>query len=299
MSEIMTAQMIDGKKIAKEIRDEVKQLAKTLRSDKGVVPGLAAVLVGENPASQVYVRMKRKACDEAGFFSEEIRLPETIKEEELIQVVEDLNQRPDIHGILVQLPLPSQIQTETILEKVNPKKDVDCFHPYNVGKLLIGEPVFAPCTPAGVQELLKRSGYSTQGKKVVILGRSNIVGKPMAALLLARGKVADATVTICHSKTENIKEVCSQADILIAAIGQPEFVTKEMVKPGAVVIDVGINRISDPENKEKTKLVGDVATEEVLEVASAITPVPGGVGPMTIAMLLLNTFRAAERSAAL
>ncbi len=291
----MSAELIDGKKISQQIRDEIKDKAAQLKAESGVIPGLAAVLVGENPASQVYVRMKRKACDEAGFYSDEIRLADSITEAELIQTIETLNGRSDIHGILVQLPLPSHISTETILEKVSPEKDVDCFHPYNVGKLLIGEPVFAPCTPAGVQELLKRSGISTQGKRVVILGRSNIVGKPMAALLLARGEVADATVTICHSKTADIAAETRQADILIAAIGRAHFVTKEMVKEGAVVIDVGINRVAHPDDPKKNKLVGDVDTDAVAEIASAITPVPGGVGPMTIALLLQNTLHSAQR----
>lgn len=290
----MSAQIIDGKKIALAIREEIKNEAAALSSKQGIVPGLAAVLVGENPASLVYVRMKRKACEEAGLFSEEIRLPADVSEKELLQTVGKLNQRREIHGILVQLPLPSHISTAKILEAVALTKDVDCFHPANVGKLLIGEPVFAPCTPAGVQELLRRSSIETRGKRVVILGRSNIVGKPMAALLLARGAFADATVTVCHSQSRDLPAVTREADILIAAIGQPEFVKKEMVRPGAVVIDVGINRVSDSSAKEGFKLVGDVDFKAVSELASFITPVPGGVGPMTIAMLLLNTLKAAK-----
>lgn len=298
MESALSAQIIDGKKIAADIRSEIKIETEAFVQANGFAPGLAVVLVGENPASQVYVKMKGKACAEVGFYSEEIRLPESTTEEDLLGKVAELNGRGDIHGILVQLPLPSQIRTETVLEKVDPDKDVDCFHPRNVGKLLIGETVFAPCTPAGVQELLKRSGIPTRGKRVVILGRSNIVGKPMAALLLAKGEFADATVTVCHSKSENLSEITASADILIAAIGRAQFVKKEMVKSGAVVIDVGINRIQNPEDPSKGKLVGDVDTEPVKEIASAITPVPGGVGPMTIATLLTNTLTAAKRSAA-
>lgn len=295
MESTLSAQIIDGKLISQQIKDEVKEETSSFTSKTGVVPGLAAVLVGDNPASQVYVRMKRKACAQAGIYSDEINLPASITQEELLQTIETLNQRSDIHGILVQLPLPHQIQTEAILEKVDPDKDVDCFHPRNVGKLLIGEPQFAPCTPAGVQELLKRSQISTRGKRVVILGRSNIVGKPMAALLLAKGEFADATVTVCHSKSQDLNKITSSADILIAAIGRARFVTQEMVKPGAVVIDVGINRIEDPQQPGKYLLVGDVDYEPVSLVCSAITPVPGGVGPMTIAMLLRNTLHAAKR----
>lgn len=292
----MSATLIDGKAISQIIRDEIKNEVSVLQSEKGITPGLAVILIGEDPASQVYVRMKHKACEEVGFKSEQIKYPETISEAELLYTIELLNKREDIHGILVQLPLPKHIRTHVVLDQVIPSKDVDCFHPYNVGRLLIGEPLFAPCTPSGVQELLKRVGIKTSGKHVVILGRSNIVGKPMAALLLARGDAADATITICHSKTRDIASITRRGDILIAAIGHPHFVTAEMVSEGAVVIDVGINRVSSDKDPKGFKLVGDVDTDAVQKKAAAITPVPGGVGPMTIAMLLKNTLLSAKRS---
>jgi len=263
---------------------------------RGVVPGLAVVLVGENPASQVYVRMKGKACEQLGMHSETIRLPTETSEDELLAVVDRLNQDPKIHGMLVQLPLPPQINETRILHRILPGKDVDGFHPENVGKVSIGDATgFRPATPYGVQQMLVQSGVDTRGAHVVIVGRSNIVGRPMASLLLQKGPGADATVTVCHSRTKNIGEVTRQADILIVAMGKAEFVRGDMVKPGAVVIDVGMNRVDDPSTEKGYRLVGDVAFEEAADVASQITPVPGGVGPMTITMLLYNTVQAARQ----
>jgi len=263
---------------------------------RGVVPGLAVVLVGENAASQVYVRMKGKACEQLGMHSETIRLPTETSEDELLAVVDRLNQDPKIHGMLVQLPLPPQINETRILHRILPGKDVDGFHPENVGKVSIGDATgFRPATPYGVQQMLVQSGVDTRGAHVVIVGRSNIVGRPMASLLLQKGPGADATVTVCHSRTKNIGEVTRQADILIVAMGKAEFVRGDMVKPGAVVIDVGMNRVDDPSTEKGYRLVGDVAFEEAADVASQITPVPGGVGPMTITMLLYNTVQAARQ----
>ena len=263
---------------------------------RGTKPGLAVVLVGENPASQVYVRMKGKACDEAGIYSETHRLPATTTEAELLAFVDRLNADPAIHGILVQLPLPKQITTQRVLQRVDPRKDVDGFHPENVGKVFSGDPSgFRPATPYGVQQLLLRTGVATSGAHAVIVGRSTIVGRPMAALLLQDGAGGNATVTVCHSRTRDIAAVTRSADILIVAIGKPEFVTGDMVKPGAVVIDVGVNRVDDPTAKQGYRLVGDVKFAEAERVASAITPVPGGVGPMTITMLLYNTVQAARQ----
>lgn len=290
----MSAHLIDGKAIAEEIRREIRT-AVELRQRQGLrVPGLAVVLVGENPASQSYVRSKTKACAEAHFHSRQIDLPASVDEATLLQLVETLNNDPLIDGILVQLPLPKHIDESAVIDAILPSKDVDGFHPMNAGNLALGRKAFVPCTPKGVQELLIRSGVETRGKFAVVLGRSNIVGKPMAALLTNRDKGGDCTVCICHSATENLKSVTRQADILIAAIGKAEFVTADMVKPGAVVIDVGINRVDDPTNERGYKLVGDVDFAEVREIASMITPVPGGVGPMTIAMLLKNTLESAE-----
>ena len=265
-------------------------------SARGVAPGLAAVLVGDDPASTTYVRMKGKACDEAGLYHETIRLAKETTEAELLALVERLNADHKIHGILVQLPLPKQINTQRVLHRVSPEKDVDGFHPENVGKVSIGDPTgFRPATPYGVQQLLVRSGVETTGSHVVIVGRSTIVGRPMAALLLQDGPGGNATVTVCHSRTRDIKSVTRQADILIVAIGKAEFVTGEMIKPGAVVVDVGVNRMDDPSLKKGYRLVGDVQFEEAKKVAGAITPVPGGVGPMTITMLLYNTVQAARQ----
>jgi methylenetetrahydrofolate dehydrogenase (NADP+) / methenyltetrahydrofolate cyclohydrolase len=287
----MSAKILDGAALARTIRAEVgAAVAKAAGSTR---PGLAAVLVGDDPASAVYVRSKGKACEEAGMHSETIRLPKETSEAELLAVVDRLNADPGIHGILVQLPLPKQIDSEKVLRRVDPAKDVDGFHPVNVGKLVTGDrTAFRPATPYGVQQMLIRSGIETKGAHAVIVGRSNIVGKPMASLLIQQGPGGDATVTVCHSRTRDLPAVTRSADILIAAIGKPEFVTADMVPPGAVVIDVGINRVDDPSQPKGYRLVGDVAYGPVSELASWITPVPGGVGPMTIAMLLQNTLQA-------
>ena len=277
------------------MRSELQRDIRALGA-RGVTPGLAAVLVGDDPASATYVRMKGKACDEAGLYHETIRLAKETTEAELLALVERLNADHKIHGILVQLPLPKQINTQRVLHRVSPEKDVDGFHPENVGKVSIGDPTgFRPATPYGVQQLLVRSGVETTGSHVVIVGRSTIVGRPMAALLLQDGPGGNATVTVCHSRTRDIKSVTRQADILIVAIGKAEFVTGEMIKPGAVVVDVGVNRMDDPSLKKGYRLVGDVQFEEAKKVAGAITPVPGGVGPMTITMLLYNTVQAARQ----
>ena len=291
----MEAQLIDGTAIGKTMRAELAGQIEALRK-KGVTPGLAVVLVGENPASQVYVRMKGKACEEAGMHSETIRLPADTSEVDLLAVVDRLNADPKIHGMLVQLPLPKHINSERVLLRIDPAKDVDGFHPVNVGKVSIGDPSgFRPATPYGVQQLLMRSGVETRGAHAVIVGRSNIVGRPMAALLLQNGPGGNATVTVCHSNTRDIASITRQGDILIVAMGKPEFVTGPMVKPGAVVIDVGVNRVDDPAAKNGYRLVGDVRFAEARQIASAITPVPGGVGPMTITMLLYNTVQAARQ----
>ncbi len=263
---------------------------------RGVTPGLAMVSVGENPASQVYVRMKGKACHEAGLYHETLKLSNEAREADLLALVERLNVDHKIHGILVQLPLPPQINAQRVLHRIDPAKDVDGFHPENVGKVAIGDPSgFRPATPYGVQQLLIRSGVDTTGRHAVVVGRSNIVGRPMAALLLQDGPGGNATVTVCHSRTRDIGGITRQADILIVAIGKPEFVTGDMIKPGGVVIDVGVNRREDPSVKQGYRLVGDVRFAEAKLVAGAITPVPGGVGPMTITMLLFNTVQAARQ----
>lgn len=279
----MAAQRIDGKAIAAETRAEIAERVAELKG-QGKTPGLAVVIVGENPASQVYVRNKHKACGEVGMYSEVIALPETTSEDELLSVIAGLNDRADIDGILVQLPLPKHISEEKVILAIRPDKDVDAFHPFNTGKLMIGNPDFLPCTPAGVMVMLKKTGIDVTGKKCVVVGRSNIVGKPMAMLLLA----ANGTVTVCHSKTKDLASVTREADILVVAIGRADFITGDMVKEGAVVIDVGMNR------REDGHLTGDVDFASAAEKASYITPVPGGVGPMTITMLLDNTVRAAK-----
>ena len=274
-----------------ELEGELRALAA-----RGVTPGLAAVLVGDNPASATYVRMKGKACEETGLYHETVRLPKETTQAELLALVDRLNADQKIHGILVQLPLPKQIDAQHVLRRVAPAKDVDGFHPENVGKVSIGDPTgFRPATPLGVQQLLLRSAIDTTGKHAVIVGRSNIVGRPMAALLLQDGPGGNATVTVCHSRTREIKSVTRLADILIVAMGKPEFVRGDMIKPGAVVIDVGTNRVDDPATKKGYRLVGDVKFDEATQVAGAITPVPGGVGPMTITMLLVNTVQAARQ----
>ena len=294
----MPAELIDGNAIARSIRQEVTtEVAKLVA--RGIKPGLAVVLVGDDPASEVYVRNKGRACDEAGMHSVTINMPATTTQAELLAQVERLNEDPAIHGILVQMPLPKHLDAEVVIRSILPTKDVDGFHPVNVGKNLIGErDGFVPCTPAGVQEMLARSGTETKGKECVIVGRSNIVGKPMMALMVQNGPNANATVTVCHSATRDLKEHTLRADILIVAAGKAKMVTGDMVREGAVVIDVGINRIEDLSAKSGFRLVGDVDFASARERASKITPVPGGVGPMTIAMLLKNTVRAAEQSAA-
>ncbi len=277
--------IIDGNKIAKDIRQAVREETLTFKGKTGIVPGLAVVLVGEDPASQVYVGRKAKACAEVGFLSREYTFPPDTTESKLLSLINDLNKDELIHGILVQLPLPGHIATDKIIAAIDPYKDVDGFHPYNVGGLVTGSPLFVPCTPRGIMELISRTGIKLSGKDAVVVGRSNIVGKPMALLLLAQ----NATVTMCHSRTRDLPAVTSRADVLIAAVGKARMITANMVKEGAVVIDVGVNR------QENGKLAGDVAFEEVAAKASCITPVPGGVGPMTIAMLMRNTLDAAIR----
>jgi methylenetetrahydrofolate dehydrogenase (NADP+)/methenyltetrahydrofolate cyclohydrolase len=291
----MVAKIISGKEVSIEIKEELKGRIASLK-EKGVTPGLVVILVGEDPASQVYVRMKGKACEELGLYSDTKRFPEDLPEDELLELIEELNEDSRVHGILVQLPLPKHIDENKILLRIKPEKDVDGFHPVNVGKMLIGEPGFLPCTPHGVQELLDRSGNDPEGKHVVVVGRSNIVGKPVAAILMQKKKGANATVTVCHSRTKDLPAMCRQADILIAAMGVPRFIKEDMVKEGAVVIDVGVNRVDDPEAKRGYRLVGDVDFEPVAAKASAITPVPGGVGPMTIVMLMMNTVISAEKT---
>jgi methylenetetrahydrofolate dehydrogenase (NADP+)/methenyltetrahydrofolate cyclohydrolase len=291
------AKIIDGKALSEIMRAEIADDARAFTKRTGVVPGLAVVLVGDDAASHVYVRMKGKAADAAGFHSRQITLPKDTPHDELIGVVDGLNADPAVHGILVQLPLPAQIATRVVLERVAPEKDVDGFHPINAGRLAIGDPdVLAPCTPAGVIEMLVRNGYDPRGRHVVVVGRSTIVGRPAALLLLRNGKGGDATVTVAHSRTRDLGEVTRTADILIAAVGRAGIIRKDMVKPGVVVIDVGVNRVDDATTERGYRLVGDVAFDEVAEVAEAISPVPGGVGPMTITMLLRNTLEAARQA---
>ncbi len=294
----MSAEVISGKDMAASIREEVKERIASLK-ESGLTPGLAVVLVGEDPASQAYVAMKNKDATEVGIHSRQITLPGETSEEELLGVVAGLNADPEIHGVLVQLPLPDQIDESKILLAVDPSKDVDGFHPVNVGRLASGDPdVLVPCTPAGVVQMLLRSGHDPGGKHVVVVGRSNIVGRPTAALLLRKAPGGNATVTVAHSRTPDLGSVTREADILIVAIGQPDFLRADMVKPGAVVIDVGITRVPDETRERGYRLTGDVDYDEVKEVAAAISPVPLGVGPMTRAMLLSNTVEAAVRSAA-
>jgi 5,10-methylene-tetrahydrofolate dehydrogenase/methenyl tetrahydrofolate cyclohydrolase len=293
----MTAKLIDGKGIAKSIQQELTDEVVQLKEKHGIVPGLATVLVGDNPASKTYVRMKQKRCKEVGIHSVGHTLPKDATQEEVEGLVRELNADPEINGILVQLPLPSHLDEEAVLGAISIEKDVDGFHPINIGRLSMKgrDPLFTPCTPTGIIELIDRTGVEIEGKEAVILGRSNIVGLPVSMLLLHR----NATITICHSRTQDLAEVTKRADILIAAVGRAEMVKKEWVKPGAVVIDVGINRVDDETRKRGYRLVGDVAFDEVKEVAGHITPVPGGVGPMTIAMLLQNTVQGAKRAAGL
>ncbi len=292
----MTARLILGKEVSEEIYGELRQRIAALK-DRGVVPGLAVILVGDDPASQVYVRKKGEMCEELGMRSRIIRMPAETTQDELLKRIAELNADDSVHGFLVQLPLPPQIDEAVVIDAIAPEKDVDCFHPSNVGRLLTGNPDFMPATPAGVQQMLVRSGVETEGRHVVVIGRSNIVGKPMAALMMQKGEGADSTVTVVHSRTRDLAEITRRADILIVAIGRPRFVTADMVKPGAVVVDVGTNRVEDPSAPKGSRLVGDVDFDAVKEVASAITPVPGGVGPMTICMLMANAVRAAEKAA--
>lgn len=290
----MSAKIIDGKLIAEQIRTEVKQLTDKLKSSRGITPGLGFILVGNNPASEVYVSSKTKACAEMGYYSITEKLPEKTTESELINKIKMLNNDPRIHGILVQLPLPKHINEFAVIESISPAKDVDGFTPVNVGRLVIGEKCFIPCTPWGIQILIEKSGIEVAGKHVVVIGRSNIVGKPVANLLLQKKRNANAIVTVAHTAAFDISYYTRQADILIAAMGKPQAITGEMLRPGVVVIDVGTNRVADSSKKSGYRLVGDVDFESAKEVASAITPVPGGVGPMTIAMLMKNTYLAAS-----
>lgn len=278
----MSAVRMDGKMVSAKVRGSILEEVNGLK-EKGVRPGLAVIIVGEDPASKVYVRNKERACEECGFYSEKYALPEETTQEELLGLIDELNHNPHIDGILCQLPVPKHINEQAIIDAISPEKDVDAFHPINVGKIMVGNFDFLPCTPAGVMQLLEEYDIDPNGKNCVVIGRSNIVGKPMAMLLLHK----NGTVTICHSRTKNLKEVCTQADILVAAVGKADFVTADMVKEGAVVIDVGMNR-------KDGKLCGDVAFDEVNEKASYLTPVPGGVGPMTITMLMKNTLKAAK-----
>ncbi len=286
--------IIDGKKIAQDIREELKIKTKKLIDEKGIQPGLAVLLVGDNPASKVYVNSKENACTEVGFKSIVLRKPAETTENEVLEIVKKWNNDPSIHGILVQLPLPKHIDENKVILAISPKKDVDGFHPESFGRLLIGLPGFVSCTPAGIMELLKRYNIETKGKHAVVIGRSNIVGKPIANLLYQKKEFANAIVTICHTGTDDIKYYTKQADILIAAVGVPELIKADYVKDGVVVIDVGINRVDDPTRPKGYRLTGDVQFDSVKEKAYAITPVPGGVGPMTIAMLLNNTYLSAS-----
>ncbi len=290
----MSATIIDGRAIAQQIREEVRRAAQKLRLEREVIPGLAFVLVGENPASQAYVRMKGKACEEMGFYSVTERLPAEIREADLLRLISGFNHDPKIHGILVQLPLPRHLDEAAVLNAIDYRKDVDGFHPINVGRLVTGQPCLKPCTPLGVQELLLRSGHDPAGRHVVVVGRSNIVGKPVMNILLQKQRGANAVVTIAHTGARDLSVFTREAEILIAAMGKAECITGAMIREGAVVIDVGMNRVEDPGAKNGYRLVGDVHFASAAEKASAITPVPGGVGPMTIAMLMRNTLEAAQ-----
>ncbi len=290
----MSAILIDGKKVAEEIKADLRDRVRKLQ-EKNVKPNLSVILVGDDPASQVYVSMKKKACEDLGIVSETILLPVQTSQKELLDQIEKLNQDNLVNGILVQMPLPKQIDSNLIIEAIDPQKDVDGFHPINVGKLVSGTPNFVPCTPAGVVELLMRYGYKPDGKHVVIVGRSSIVGKPLANLLIQKSPTGNATVTVCHTHTKNLAEFTRQADILIAAAGRPQTITADMVTEGVVIIDVGVNRVEDSSKKRGYRLEGDVDFASVSEKAAAITPVPGGVGPMTIIMLMKNTVQAAEK----
>ncbi len=290
----MSAKIIDGKLISTEIRDELKQEVENLKKE-GITPGLGVILVGEDPASKSYVTAKERACDSLGIYSDNRHIPKETSEEELLSIIDAMNNDPRIDGILVQLPLPKHIDPDKVIMRISPEKDVDGFHPQSIGKMIMGKDTFLPCTPHGVVKLLNYAGIQIEGSHVVVVGRSNIVGKPVANLLLDKSKNGNATVTVCHSRTKNIKDMTLQADILIAAIGKAQFITADMVKDGAVIIDVGVNRVEDSTKKKGFRLVGDVDFEPVKEKASAITPVPGGVGPMTITMLMYNTVQSAKQ----
>lgn len=294
----MTAQIIDGKQVAADMRAELKDEVAKLK-EQGIVPGLGVILVGEDPASQSYVTAKERACEDIGLYSDDNRLPVDTSQEDLMALVEKMNKDPKINGILVQLPLPKGLNEAEVLLAIDPAKDVDGFHPMNVGKMVVGEKAFLPCTPHGVIQLLIRSGVKLEGAEVVIVGRSNIVGKPLANILIQKSPTGNATVTVCHTRTKNLAEHTKRADIVIAAAGRPSTVTADMVKDGVVVIDVGVNRVEDATKKSGFRLVGDVDFEAIKEKASFITPVPGGVGPMTITMLLYNTVESAKRAACL
>ena len=289
----MAAKILDGKLIAQQMRAEIKTGVDELKA-RGVTPGLGVLLVGDNPASRSYVTAKEKACAEAGMHSEEIRLLATATKDEILGVVRAFNANPKIHGILVQLPLPDSKMEQAVIEAIDPAKDVDGFHPISVGKMMLGLPTFLPCTPHGILHILKRSGYATDGAHVVVVGRSNIVGRPLVNMLSLKNALGNATVTMCHTRTKDVGQFTRQADIVIAAAGKPNTITADMVREGAVVIDVGVNRVSDPVTKTGYRLVGDVDFAPVAAKAAAITPVPGGVGPMTITMLLFNTLEAAR-----
>ena len=291
----MAATIIDGKQVAADMRAELKEEVARLK-EKGVVPGLGVILVGEDPASQSYVRAKERACDDIGIYSDDNRLPADISQDELMALVERMNNDPKINGILVQLPLPDQLNEAEVLLAIDPNKDVDGFHPMNVGKMVVGEKAFLPCTPHGCIQLLLRSGVKIEGAEVVIVGRSNIVGKPLANMLIQKNATGNATVTVCHTRTKNLADHTRRADIVVAAAGRPNTIPADMVKEGVVVIDVGVNRVEDATKKKGYRLVGDVDFEAVKEKASLITPVPGGVGPMTITMLLFNTVESARRA---
>ncbi len=292
----MAAKIIDGKQVAADMRAELKEEVARLARD-GIVPGLGVILVGEDPASQSYVKAKERACEEIGLFSDDNRLPADASQQELMAVVERMNNDPKINGILVQLPLPKHLNEAEVLLAIAPDKDVDGFHPMNVGRMVVGEKAFLPCTPHGVIQLLLRSGVEIESANVVIVGRSNIVGKPVANMLIQKSNMGNATVTVCHTRTKNLAEHTRRADVIIAAAGRPDTITADMVKDGVVVIDVGVNRVEDSTKKRGYRLVGDVDFEAVKEKASLITPVPGGVGPMTITMLLYNTVESAKRAA--
>ncbi|MDR4988403.1 MAG: bifunctional methylenetetrahydrofolate dehydrogenase/methenyltetrahydrofolate cyclohydrolase FolD [Bacteroidales bacterium] len=287
--------LIDGKKIAATIKEEIAGEVKRITDQGGKVPHLAAILVGDDPASETYVSNKSKACREVGFDSSTYRFPSDVSEQELLEAVDFINNDPEIDGLIVQLPLPGHIDNQKVIQRIVPEKDVDGFHPVNVGRMTIGLPSYVSATPHGILELLMRSGIETAGKNCVVLGRSNIVGKPMSLLMARNDEPGNATVTVCHSKTRNLKEITSRADILIVAIGRPEFVTADMVKEGAVVVDVGIHRVASDKTKSGFRLIGDVCFDEVADKASCITPVPGGVGPMTIVSLLMNTLKASKK----